>query len=59
MENAIEIMKFYLSEALRIHGTCQIDQNLLEAKKLLDWIREKKLKKFPTYLIYQSGAEMP
>jgi hypothetical protein len=55
MENAIAIMRFYLSETLRIQGTCQIDQNLLEAKKLLDWIREKKLKKFPTHLIYQSG----
>lgn len=55
MENAIEIMRFYLSEALRIQGTCQIDHNLLEAKKLLDWIREKKLKRFPTHLIYQNG----
>ena len=53
--NAIEIGKFYLSETLRLHGISQINLDLVDAQKLLDWILEKNLKKFPTSLIYQKG----
>ncbi|NGX29182.1 MAG: hypothetical protein K940chlam4_00009 [Candidatus Anoxychlamydiales bacterium] len=55
VENAIKIAQFYLSETLRIHGISQIDYDLKEAQKLLDWIKEKKLKTFPTCYLYQYG----
>lgn len=55
IENSIEIAKFYLSEALRIYGINQIESDLIEAQKLLDWISGKKLKTFPTQYIYQHG----
>ncbi|MBN2479719.1 MAG: DUF3987 domain-containing protein [Parachlamydiales bacterium] len=55
VQKAIEIGKFYLSEALRIHGLSQIDLDLIDAQKLLDWIKEKKLKTFPLHYVYQHG----
>ncbi len=55
LQSAIEIVRFYLSEALRLQSVAQTDQKLLEAKEVLDWIYKKQLKLVYPSLIYQYG----
>ncbi len=55
INNAIKICEFYLSESLRLPGLSSMDQDLLQANKLLAWLHEKKVKRFPTIMIYQKS----
>lgn len=52
---AITVVKFYLAEALRLHGSSQVSQDLIEAKALYDWIEDKGLRLVYPSLIYQKG----
>ena len=54
IERAIEIARFYLSEAVRLNGLSATDPDLILAAKLLKWMRERS-PLVPVVHIYQFG----
>jgi len=55
IEAGIELATYYLGEAVRIVDAGQIKQPLRDAEKLLNWIKEKQIKRVYPALVYQKG----
>lgn len=55
MQAAIELAKFYLAEATRLHEASEMNPDLVDAQDLLTWIRAKELSVVYPALIYRTG----
>ncbi len=55
MDNAIKIVKYHLKEARRLYGFGALDRQLELAEKTLQWLQNRRKKKFPLKFIYQKG----
>lgn len=55
MNQAAQLMSFYLSEAQRLQGVAEVDQKLHRAQNLLDWIHEKNLTHVTLTYIYKNS----
>ena len=55
IEKAIVLIQFYLNERLRISCIASSEVELSNAKKLLEWVRQKGLKVLTLPDVYQSG----
>jgi len=55
MIDGIYLSKYYLAEALRLHGAAQINTELKIASGLLDWLHDKNLRHICPSLVYQKG----
>ena len=55
MRNSIILTQYYLNEALRLFNSGIADSNLVEANKLLEWLRAKKKTIISLPEIYQRG----
>jgi hypothetical protein len=55
MERGIQLMKYYLNEAIRISSAGQISQGLKDAQLLLNWLREKEHRLLHPVLVYQNA----
>ena len=53
--NTLHLGNYYLSEALRIVGTASIDQDLVIAQKVLNWLHDKNIRSLYLALIYQKS----
>lgn len=52
---AITLMEYYLTERLRIMSMAAPDADLMDAEKLLEWIKSKRLKVVTLSDVYQNG----
>jgi hypothetical protein len=55
IRNSTILTQYYLNEALRLFNSGIADPNLIEANKLLEWLRDKKKKIVSLPEIYQFG----
>lgn len=56
IERAILLVEFYLSEALRTLGQCEVNQNIIIAQRTLEWIKNCYPNSiFPLSAVYQLG----
>lgn len=55
MGQAIRLVEHYGAEVARIAGQPMLDPELRQAAALLDWIKERSLKRIPLSLVYQTG----
>lgn len=55
MKLGIELMNFYLTEAIRIKQAALDSSELMEAEKLLEWLKEEKIQLIYPAKIYQFG----
>ena len=55
MKNSISIMKYYLSEALRLFNAGDIDRDLILSGELHEWLLSKNKKEVSLVEIYKSG----
>jgi len=55
MERGIELMQYYLNEAVRISSAGQINRDLKEAEQLLKWLQENNHTQVYPVLVYQKA----
>lgn len=53
IESGIELMNYYLNEAIRMSDSVYLNQEIKDAALLMDWFREKKYKHIYPATIYQ------
>ncbi len=55
MEYGVKLLRFHLSEAIRVKHAAIDAIEILEAEKLLEWLKNEKLKLIYPVKVYQSG----
>lgn len=55
VESAIELVNHYLSEALRLFSSAAVDEELVRAQELLEWLRSRAKDHISLVEIYQYG----
>ena len=55
LESGIELMNYYLNEAIRMADAGHINQEVKDASLLLGWMREKKYKHIYPAIVYQNA----
>ncbi len=55
IDRAIELVQFYLTEALRLWGITNANPDLIVAERLLRWMQRQESELIPQTLIYQNG----
>jgi hypothetical protein len=55
IEYAIQLMDYYLAEAIRIQQMAMESKDILEAEKLLEWFKAEKLRVIYPVKVYQLG----
>lgn len=55
MQSAIELMRFYLSEALRLFSVSSINPDLIQAEKLLRWCHNQNTMHIHIGQVYKNG----
>lgn len=55
IESGIELMNYYLNEAIRISDTGHLNEDVKDAALLIDWLREKKYGYIYPVMVYQNA----
>ena len=55
MERGVTLAQWYLKEALRINGVASVDHNLELAQLVLEFLKKRKEKQFPLWVVYKDG----
>jgi DNA-binding IclR family transcriptional regulator len=55
MREAIELMRYYLGEYVRLVGASAVPEHLARAQLLLDWLRKKDKREVTAREVSQSG----